>query len=225
MNYQLQVSQILLKAQELEGLTFSQLARMLNLQVPYEAKHAKGWLGQAVEQYLGAQAGCLPIPDFPSLKMELKTLPINSKARVMESTYVTTLPLLGNFSLSWEQSHCFQKLQLVLWLPIEGDRTIPYVKRRIGRAILWQPNDAQYSILKKDWEEITDMVIQGHIEKIHGGLGRYLHVRPKAADSKSLTKALNEQSEMIQTLPRGFYLRTRLTQEIFDENLFLAKSL
>ncbi|MDQ5884365.1 MAG: mismatch repair protein MutH [Pseudomonadota bacterium] len=222
MSFPLQVQQILHKAQELEGLTFLQLARMLNLQVPHEAKFAKGWLGQAIELYLGAQAGCLPIPDFPSLKMELKSLPINSKGRVMESTYVTTLPLLGDFSLNFEQSHCFQKLQLVLWLPIEGERTISYAQRRIGRAILWQPNDTQYAILKKDWEDIIDMVIQGNIEKIHGGLGKYLHIRPKAADSKALTKALNEQSEMIQTLPRGFYLRTLLTQDIFEGKFVLG---
>ena len=216
MNCQLQVSQILHKAQELEGLTFSQLARMLNLPVPSDPKNAKGWLGQAVELYLGAQAGCLPIPDFPALKLELKTLPINAKGRVMESTYVTTLPLLGDFSLQWEQSACFQKLQLVLWLPIEGDKTIFYGHRRIGQAILWQPSDEQYRILKKDWEEITEMVIQGHIEKIHGGLGQYLHVRPKAANAQKLTRALNDQSEIIQTLPRGFYLRSQLTQEILE---------
>lgn len=220
MNYQLPVSQILDKALELEGFTFSQLARVLNLSVPSDSKHAKGWLGQAVELFLGAKAGSLPIPDFPELKLELKTLPINAKGRVMESTYVTTLPLLGDYSLHWEQSPCFQKLQLVLWIPIEGDKSIIYGHRRIGRAILWQPNDEQYPILKKDWEDITDMVIQGHIEKIHGGLGQYLHVRPKAADATSLTYALNEQSEIIQTIPRGFYLRSQLTQEIFEQKAF-----
>lgn len=219
MSYQLQASQILSKAQELEGLTFMQLARMLNLNVPQESTHAKGWLGQAVEIYLGAQAGSRPIPDFPSLNIELKTLPINHKGRVMESTYVTTLPLSGDFILDWEQSACFQKLQQVLWLPIEGDRDISYPHRRIGKAILWKLSKAQYDILKKDWEEITEMVIQGHIEKIHGGIGQFLHVRPKAQNAKALTLAMGEQGEVIQTLPRGFYLRSQFSQDIYNSSL------
>jgi DNA mismatch repair protein MutH len=211
----LQVQQILNKAQELEGLTFLQLARILDLSIPYDLKFAKGWLGQAIEIYLGAKAGCLPIPDFPDLNIELKTLPINQHGQVMESTYVTTLPLLGGIHLCWKESPCFKKLQQVLWIPIEGDKTIAYHHRRIGQAKLWQPSVEQEEVLKYDWEIITEMVIEGKIEQIHGGIGQYLHIRPKAANSKVVTKSMNDDGDMIHTLPRGFYLRTQLTQKIY----------
>jgi DNA mismatch repair protein MutH len=216
MNYSLPAQLILNKAQELEGLTFLQLSRMLNLQIPHDLKFAKGWLGQAVETFLGAKEGCLPIPDFPQLQIELKTLPLNQNGQVIESTYVTTLPLMGNIHLHWEESPCYHKLKRVLWIPIEGDKHIAYHERRIGKAILWEPNESQLITLKSDWELITDLVIQGKIEKIHGGIGEYLHIRPKAANSKAVTKALNEQGELIHTLPRGFYLRAQLTQEMLN---------
>jgi DNA mismatch repair protein MutH len=216
MNYTLQVQQIINNIQDIEGLTFLQFARMLNLDLPMDLTHAKGWIGQAIEKYLGATAGCLPIPDFPDLNLELKTLPLHQNAKVSESTYVTTLPLLGDFSLIWEQSSCFQKLQQVLWILIEGDKAIPYHQRRIIKGILWQPDALQNEILKRDWETITEMVIQGQVEEIHGGIGEYLHIRPKAADSSMTTQSMNQQGQVIQTLPRGFYLRTQLTNQFIQ---------
>jgi DNA mismatch repair protein MutH len=210
----LQVQQIFNKAQELQGLTFLQFARMLNLELPVNLTHAKGWLGQAIERYLGASAGCLPIPDFPHLNLELKTLPLNQNAKASESTYVTTLPLLGHFNLQWESSNCFQKLQQVLWMVVEGESSIPYHQRRFIKAILWKPSEVQNDILKADWELITEMVIQGQVEEIHGGIGQYLHIRPKAADASRTTQSINVQGDIIHTLPRGFYLRTQLTNQI-----------
>jgi len=214
MSCQLQVQQILDKSLELEGLTFLQLARSLALDIPQDLRAAKGWIGQAVEIFLGAKAGCLPVPDFPELQLELKTIPINKFGQATESTYVTTLQLIGELNMQWKQSACFHKLQKILWIPIEGDKSIPYHQRRFGRAILWQPNQEQQAVLKNDWEIITEMVIQGAVEKIHGGIGKYLHIRPKAANSQAITTTLNEHGEVIYTLPRGYYLRSQLTNQI-----------
>jgi DNA mismatch repair protein MutH len=202
------------KALELSGLTVFQLAQVLNLSPPSGLVTAKGWLGQAIELYLGAQSGCLPVPDFPSLKIELKTIPINQKGQVIESTYVTTLPLMNHKQFIWHESTCYKKLQKVLWIPVEGDKNIPFLQRRIGQAILWSPSDEQYQILKSDWEHIVDWVLMGKIEQINGSIGKYLHVRPKAAHSRVLTKSFDQEGQIIQTLPRGFYLRTVLTQQI-----------
>jgi DNA mismatch repair protein MutH len=211
----LQVQQILNKTKDIEGLTFLQFARLLNLDLPMDLTHAKGWIGQAIEKYLGAKAGSLPIPDFPDLNLELKTLPLNHQAKASESTYVTTLPLMGHLNLIWEQSACYQKLQQVLWVLIEGDKATPYHQRRIIKATLWKPSPEQSEILKRDWETITEMVIQGEVEKIHGGIGEYLHIRPKASDSLITTQSMNEQGQVIQTIPKGFYLRTKLTNQVF----------
>jgi DNA mismatch repair protein MutH len=202
------------KALELSGLTVLQLAQSLNLSPPNHLTIAKGWLGQTIELFLGAQAGCLPVPDFPSLEIELKTIPVNQKRQVMESTYVTTLPLIQHKQFRWEESTCFKKLKKVLWIPIEGDKNIPFLQRRIGQAILWSPSDEQYQVLRSDWEHIIEWVLMGKIEQINGSIGQYLHIRPKAAHSRVLTKTMDAEGQVIQTLPRGFYLRTALTNQI-----------
>lgn len=204
------------KALEMEGLTFSQLGNRLGLPVPTLALQAKGWLGQAVEKYLGATAGSLPIPDFPNLNLEIKTIPLTATGRVQESTYITVLPLRAPFELEWRSSSCYQKLQQVLWIPIEGDTSIPYAQRRIGRAILWQMPEVQEQFLKADWELIMDMVIHGKVEEISGSIGTHLHIRPKAANASILTKSLDAYGDDIKTLPRGFYLRSCFTQQIIE---------
>ena len=204
------------KALEMEGLTFSQLGNRLGLPVPTLALQPKGWLGQAVEKFLGATAGSLPIPDFPNLNLEIKTIPLTATGRVQESTYITVLPLRAPFELEWRSSSCYQKLQQVLWIPIEGDTSIPYAQRRIGRAILWQMPEVQEQILKADWELIMDMVIHGKVEEISGSIGTYLHIRPKAANASILTKSLDAYGDDIKTLPRGFYLRSCFTQQIIE---------
>ena len=94
------------KALELSGLTVLQLAQQLNLSPPNGLVTAKGWFGQAIELFLGAQAGCSPVPDFPQLQIELKTIPVNQKGQVIESTYVTTLPLMNHQQFIWHESTC-----------------------------------------------------------------------------------------------------------------------
>jgi DNA mismatch repair protein MutH len=148
-------TELIEQALALEGLSFLQLAQIVNISPPVgHLTHAKGWLGQAIEKFLGAQAANNPIPDFPQLNIELKSIPINAQAKVMESTYVTALNLYKNIELCWENSACFKKLKRVLWIPIDGDVHIPVLKRRIGRPILWSPNSVQLKILKQDWEQI-----------------------------------------------------------------------
>lgn len=209
-------NELLAKAQELSGLSFFQLAQCLNLAVPTQTTHAKGWLGQAVEKYLGASSGSLPQPDFPELSIELKTVPVDKNARVLESTYVTVLSLLSDLEYDWQSSVCYKKLQNVLWIPVEGEKNIPFHQRRIGQARLWSPNEQQYLVLKQDWENIMEMVVTGKVEKLNGSIGHYLHVRPKAANASVITDSFDEDANLIKTLPRGFYLRTRLTNQIMS---------
>lgn len=207
-------TELLDKALQLQGFSFLQLSEAIGEGLPKRLQ--KGWLGQSIEKFLGATSGSAPIPDFPKLDIELKTIPILANGKVAESTYVTTLHLLNKSTHSWEESTCYKKLKKVLWLPIEGERTIPYAQRRIGRLVLWSPNEGQNEILKQDWEMITDLVIQGHVERINGSMGEYLHIRPKARNALQVTQAVNEDTNTIQTLPRGFYLRTQLTNQILS---------
>lgn len=196
------------------GLTFAQLSRRIGLPIPEHPMQRKGWAGQALELALGATAGNQSLPDFENLGIELKTIPINQMGKPAESTFVTTIPLLTIQQQTWETSQCFAKLKRVLWIPLEGDRNIPFHTRRIGSALLWTPSAEQVGILKRDWLELTLMIGTGKLAEIDATMGEYLQVRPKAANSKSLSYGLDEEGNKIQTLPRGFYLRSRFTEQI-----------
>ena len=58
-------------------------------------RHAKGWAGQLIELYLGATAGSKQQQDFPTLGVELKTIPVSPDAKPLETTYVCITPLLA----------------------------------------------------------------------------------------------------------------------------------
>lgn len=205
---------LLSRCQQIEGVTFAQLAAFLGLSLPDNPNQRKGWLGQAVELFLGATAFNQSLPDFIDLGIELKTVPISSAGKPAESTFVATIPLLSIHQQQWKTSQCYQKLKRVLWLPIEGDIEIPFAHRRIGSAILWSPDWQQEKTLEDDWNFLTDLIVTGYLEQIDSTYGEYLQIRPKAANGKSLCDAFGESGRKIKTLPRGFYLRASFTEQL-----------
>jgi len=146
----------------------------------------------------------------------LKTLPLNRSGSPKESTFVCAINL-SNIESIWEESLVKHKLSRVLWIPIEADPETPLAARRIGSAILWSPDSDQESVLRKDWEELMDMISMGELEQITAHQGQYLQVRPKAANTRALTKGTDSEGKNILTLPRGFYLRTSLTNHILKQ--------
>lgn len=177
----------------------------------------KGAIGQWLEHALGADAGNSASPDFKTLQIELKTLPIGKNGYPRESTFVTTIPLTQITSEIWETSRVYHKLKRVLWVPIEADPQIPISERRIGQAFLWTPNTIQMSILKNDWEEFSNRIALGQLETISAKEGVFLQIRPKGADGQSLSTGWSEEGMKIKTLPRGFYLRANFTTELYKE--------
>jgi DNA mismatch repair protein MutH len=208
--------ELLARCREIEGLTFSQLATHTGLIIPEHPLQRKGWTGLAIENALGTTAGTQCAPDFQELGIELKTIPLSALGKPAESTFITSIPLLTVHRQQWETSQCFAKLRRVLWIPIEGERAIPFQSRRIGSGVLWSPNEEEVRILARDWTELTGMIGLGKLAEIDATLGEYLQVRPKAANAKSLCYGLDEEGNHIQTLPRGFYLRSRFTATIIE---------
>ncbi len=216
------VQELLDNCRQLAGLSLADLAKQTRSSLPVSPVHAKGWVGQQAEKILGASAGSKAEPDFPNLGIELKTLPLNANGLPQESTYVCHIQLMGLNQQTWQQAWVNKKLQQVLWLPYEASKNIEYGKRKIGHAILWQPSPSQAQQLQQDWEEIMEKLCMGEQQQLSAHHGQFLQVRPKAANAKALTKAYDEQGELCQTLPLGFYLRPDFTREIL-ENSYLRQ--
>lgn len=212
--------ELLRRAQALEGKTLSELSTMLDIPVVENLFHNKGWMGQTLEKLLGASAGSNPEPDFPQLGIELKTIPVMPDLKPFESTYVCKVSLVNPPGLTWETSLVHRKLSHVLWVPIVKPhrKTVP-AACQIGAAFLWQPNDTQQQTLRQDWEELMDMVCFGELERITAHLGTHLQIRPKGANARDLCEAYDETGGVIETMARGFYLRSEFTASLLKEHL------
>ena len=210
-------TELLTRARMLAGETLATLARKAEVAMPKDLRHAKGWVGQLLEWHLGATAGSKPEQDFQELGIQLKTLPIDQAGKPLESTFVCVTPLLGITGLRWEESNVRNKLSRVLWIPVEGSRDIPLAARRIATPFIWSPDVAQEAQLRQDWEELMELVALGRIESITAHHGEVLQLRPKAANGQALTSAIGRQGQLIQTRPRGFYLRTLFTQQLMQQ--------
>ncbi len=213
--------QLLQNCTAIAGQSLTELTTLCKVELPQELKFSKGLTGQLLEKILGATAGNAAEPDFQNLGIELKTIPVDINGKPRETTYVCTVPLLNSNGVSWQQSWVRRKLSRVLWLPIEADPQIPLAKRRIGMGILWSPTEMQSQILQQDWEELMQLINTGQFEHLTAKIGTYLQIRPKAANSKTLTHATNELGAPCLTAPRGFYLRTQLTSSILQQAFVL----
>ena len=214
-------AELLNRAQNLAGLTLGEIAESINVVVPKDLKRDKGWIGLLLEQVLGASAGSRPEPDFPHLGIELKSLPINFQGKPLETTFVCVAPLTGLMGAQWQTSHIRNKLTRVLWVPVVSERDIPVAQRIVGTPFIWSPSADEEQLLALDWQELTDMIVLGNVENIHGKHGQVLQLRPKAANSQAKTKAFNRHGEPFLTLPRGFYLKTCFTQALLNKYLRL----
>jgi DNA mismatch repair protein MutH len=174
----------------------------------------KGKVGELVERALGATGGSSATWDFPALRVELKTIPLDERGVPRESTFVCTLPLLGAERAEWETSWVHAKLGRVLWVPIEF---LPDGARRIGAARLWSPTPEQERVLAGDFDEIVGRIGAGDVEGVSGRVGRWLQLRPKAAHGRVRTLAPASDGDVFATVPRGFYLRARFTGAILRD--------
>ncbi|MDE3271780.1 DNA mismatch repair endonuclease MutH [Pseudoalteromonas sp. SSM20] len=208
------IPELMMRVNTIAGLTLGEIAAQYAFKTPENLLREKGWIGQLIEYVLGATAASKPEPDFPHLGVELKTLPISYTGKPLETTYVSITPLTNLHGVTWQNSVVKKKLSHVLWLPILSERDLAPTDRIIGNGFLWKPSQQEEALLKKDWEELTEMIALGNIEQVNGHFGQVLQLRPKAANSKALTQAIGPNGSEIMTLPRGYYLKTEFTKQI-----------
>ena len=209
---------VIARAHALAGRCLAEVADELRWPVPTDPKRAKGWAGELIERALGATAGPRPLPDFPELGLEVKTIPVNRRGRPQEATFVCLVSLSDNLSETWQTSLVRRKLARVLWVPIDAEPGVSIGERRIGTARVWTPSAEQEQVLRADYEEIMDLICLGEIETLSSRLGSYLQVRPKAMNGKDKTRAAAADGSLAWTLPRGFYLRATFTAQLIRDS-------
>jgi DNA mismatch repair protein MutH len=204
-------------------MQLSELAGTFGVDVPLDLRRAKGFVGNLVERALGATAGSRALPDFPELAIELKTLPVDRSGVPLESTFVCTIPLTEIGDVEWAESRVRRKLAHVLWVPVEGERTIAVGARRLGQPLLYRLSTDDEAELRRDWEELAGLIGRGHVESLTGHLGRCLQIRPKAASSRSRRLGIDADGVPFSALPKGFYLRPSFTGALLRRHFALPR--
>ncbi len=207
-------AELLEAARRLEGTTVEALSAALGMTVGARGLHSKGKVGELLERALGAEGGPRPTWDFPGLRVELKTVPVDERGRPRESTFVCALNLLEADRMEWESSWVRAKLRRLLWVPCDVSGAADV---RIGRAQLWSPTTDQERVLRDDFDEIVGRIGMGGIEGLSARVGRWLQLRPKAAHGGIRTFAPGSEEGLLATVPRGFYLRARFTRAILTD--------
>lgn len=213
------LAELVAGANYMAGLTVGQLASLLGFEVPPDLRRAKGFVGGLVERALGATAASRAEPDFPDLGVELKTLPVDAAGHCLESTFVCTAEVGDSADVEWEGSRLWKKMRHVLWVPVEGTRTLPVAERRIGAPFFWQPGGDEEAALRADWELLVSLMARGQFDSLSAHLGRHLQLRPKAARGSSRRRAFDEDGARSLEQPKGFYLRARFTEGLLRRHL------
>ncbi len=203
--------ELLARARALRGCSIESLANRWGVEIGPLGVATKGKAGELVERALGATGGSNATWDFPALRVECKTIPLDERGVPRESTFVCSVSLLAADEAEWESSWVRAKLARTLWVPIEvredGSRTI-------AEPRLWSPTEEQEGILAGDFDEILGRIGAGDVEGISARVGRWLQLRPKAAHGRVRTRAPGAEGRIVSTVPRGFYLRARFTGAI-----------
>jgi DNA mismatch repair protein MutH len=198
----------------LSGRTLGELAAALGVELPAETRRGKGMAGQLVERALGADGGSAPQPDFSGLGVELKTIPVGADGRPRESTYVCKVAPLEIAHEEWPTSRVRRKLAHVLWIPLAAEGAL--AERTIGMGRLWQPSAGEEATLRADWEELAGLLGAGAVEDVTAHRGQVLQIRPKAADGDERGLMPGGDEGLVETVPRGFYLRSSFTSRILN---------
>jgi len=206
--------ELVLRAQRFAGRTLADLARDLEVTLEADTLRTKGKFGTLLERALGA-TGAGQRHDFPELEVELKTIPIGPRG-LLESTYVCRMQLSDVEHAAWPTSWARAKLACVLWIPIRADDA-DWRRRKIGRPLLWSPTEEQEGVLAHDFDEIAGALGAGHVEDVTARVGRWLQLRPKAAHGRVRTTTRGVDGEIVSTVPKGLYLRTRFTAGILQD--------
>ena len=182
--------------------------------VPVGTTRTKGWSGQVIERELGADGG--RGPDFASLGLELKSVPVAGPLEPLESTAVCNIDPVAIAGESWDGSYARTKLAKVLFVALAvppGVRSVG--ERRVSAVRLWSPSPREEASLRADFELfVREYFRRGRAAEITGHLGAVLQVRPKARNAHDFRDGFGPDGKAVRLGKCGFYLRPAFVASI-----------
>lgn len=188
----------------------------------------KGRLGSMVEEHFfqykpGGNKD--HVPDFSEAGLELKVTGVlkNSKAtgspyRAKERLVLTMISYFGIVEETWQTCSLMKKCKLMLILFYLYQKDIPASDLRfVMEPLLWKFPDADYEIIKKDWEAIQKKIFEGKAHELSEGDTFYLGAcRKGAGGTKESLRKQPFSSELAKA--RAFALKQSYVNTIISSH-------
>lgn len=205
------------------GRSLSELAFLSGVDAPYNNRAGKGFAGQLTEIFLGADAGTLSEPDFTSLGIELKTLPVGFDLMPAQSTFLCMADLNPERFIPFEQSHLYHKLRHMLFVLLLAPKGAKITERRILGYFFFKPDAQTLNLFEQDYNEFNELIFNASARDIDGTAGNVIQMRPKAAASSEYIKVRDASGNFTTTYPRAYYLRPHFTKQLMQDFMAMNK--
>ena len=178
----------------------------------------KGVFGQMLESgYFNIENNSEPVPDFEEVGLELKSTPMRKLKRGGHSPKERLALGIINYEeivdQTFEESFLAKNkdLLIVFYLYEKGKEPLRY---KILDATEWIFPEDDLEIIRRDWNDIREMVKRGRAHEISGGMTFYLEAMPKGAGhDRDLRK---QPYSTVPAKQRAFGLKNRYLKVIFS---------
>jgi DNA mismatch repair protein MutH len=188
---------------DLIGCDLCDLARHYRIPTHRAGRLNKGWAGQTIERYLGAELNSRQQPDFHGweLKGVALTFDETGTPRAKETMAITMFNPSDVIATPFAQSHLRRKLRRMLVVGWVAEPTA------VGSAVIVcaEPFNLAPQIerlVRADYDRIRGLLRVYGPSAVSGRVGEWVQARPKGAGHGSTTRAFYARHRLIDLILR-----------------------
>lgn len=165
-------------------------------------------------------------PDIEELGVEVKTCAYvwdkkyKKKVSAKERLSITNINFMEDYKINFEESHCFQKINKILYLLYEYELEKlerDFMITKVFYSEFAQLNEIDKKIIIDDYYKILEKIKNGKAHELSEGDTMYLGAAPKGKNSSSVVQQpFSEETAM----KRAFVFKNKFMTELFRNTIF-----
>lgn len=176
----------------------------------YENSLRKGGMGDFVEKvYFDIDNNSESRPDFYKVGLELKVTPFkrlkNKNISAKERLVISMINYNNIVSMDFYTSNLWHKIEKVLMVFYLWEKDVPRIDYRIFFIHMYEPSEADLSIIKEDFYLIKQKVMDGKAHELSEGDTYYVGACTKSSSSSVL---VSQPFSDIEAKPRAFSFKS-----------------
>lgn len=208
-----------LYARKLEGKSLRNALKEKGMTTPAVNDRDRGNFGSLLERnYFDLPVNVESVPDFTEAGVELKATPVkrlrNGNLVSKERLVFGMIDFMKIHKEEFESSAFLSKNALVLLVFYLHEQKVNVLDYIIQLARLWGVPEADFPIIKNDWEKIVNKIREGKAHEITSSDTLYLEACTKAANNKA-RRPQPFSDEMAK--PRALALKAKYMSELFRQ--------